>query len=89
MAEASQFSFSMKDLTIALIKQQNLHDGNWIVGFEFSLAAGNMGLSPTDVKPTAIVGISNVTLQRVREGDPSLPFQLPFQVNAAEVNPAS
>lgn len=85
MAEVTQYSFSMKDLAVALLKQQDIHEGRWFVGFEFALAAGNIATSPTDVRPSAIVGITNVNLQRVKEGEPPLPFQ----VDASEVNPLS
>lgn len=84
MAEASQYAFTLKEVTTALIKQQNLREGKWVVGFEFALAAGNVGSSATDVRPSAIVGISSLNLQRVRDGESNFPFQ----VDAAEVNPA-
>lgn len=84
MANVSQLAFNLKEVAVALIKHQGIHEGKWFVGFEFSLNAGHVGSSPTDVRPSAILGIQTVTLQRVREGEPTLPFQ----VDASEVNPA-
>jgi hypothetical protein len=84
MAEVSQYVFSLKELTTALVKQQNLHEGLWFVAFEFNFAAGNVATSPTDVRPSAILSIARANLQRVPDG--AVP--LPFQVDASEVNPA-
>lgn len=83
MADVSQYSFTMKELTTALIKEQKLHEGRWMSGFEFNLAAGNIGSGPSDVRPSAIVGIANILLLRVKDGDPGTHFTL----DAAEVNP--
>jgi hypothetical protein len=83
MAEISQYNFTLKELTIALVKQLGIHDGSWMVGFEFTMGAGNLATSPTDVRPTAIVGLGSVLLLRVKEGEQPVPFQ----VDAAEINP--
>lgn len=84
MADASQYSFNLKEVTTALVKQQNLREGRWFVAFEFNLSAGNAGPGPNDLRPSAIVSINGMLLVRVRDGEPDLPFQ----VDAAQVNPA-
>lgn len=84
MAEVSQYNFALKEVTTALIKQQDIHEGKWAVGFEFNLAAGNAGASLADVRPSAIVGIAGLILVRAKDGEPPVPFL----VDAAEINPA-
>jgi hypothetical protein len=46
MAEPTQFSFDLKELTTALIKQQGLHEGTWLAGFDFAFGAGMIGPTP-------------------------------------------
>jgi hypothetical protein len=84
MAEPTQFSFSLYEATVALIKEQGLHEGLWLLGFEFGHAAGMVGNSPEDAKPTAFVQINNLQLVRQNEAAPPTPLV----VDAANVNPA-
>jgi hypothetical protein len=85
MAETKQINFDLKDVAIALVKQQGLRDGHWMLGFDFAFGAGNFGASPAgaDAKPGAFAQIKNLTL--VRQDDTAT-SQLPFVVDAAEVN---
>ena len=81
MADVAQYTISLKEVTLALVKAQHLKEGNWVVGFEFGFGAGNAGQTPMDVKPTMITTINNFTLLRVRDGEP-IP---PFAVDAAKL----
>ena len=85
MAEPSQYSFDLKEVTIALIKQQGLHEGAWMVALEFHLGAGMVSTSPGEPKPGALIQVNKVQL--IRQSDPSSVPHL--TVDAAEVNPAS
>jgi hypothetical protein len=85
MAEPTQFGFDLREAAIALIKLQGLHEGKWMLGFEFDFAAGNFGPTVADARPGAAVAIRRVLLSRPAEGFPDLPFI----VDAAEVNPAT
>jgi hypothetical protein len=84
MAEVETFGFDLKEVAAALIKQQGIHDGLWIIAFEFNLGAGLVGASKEDVRPSAFVQINKISLVRQNEilGAPNL------IVNAAEINPA-
>ena len=84
MADPTQFTFNLKEATTALIKQQGLHEGNWMIALEFGLAAGLIGPTPTDAWPSALVQCKAVLL--VRQGVPAP--QPHLTVDAAEVNPA-
>jgi len=83
MAEVETYGFDLKEVATALIKQQGIHDGLWIVAFEFNLGAGLVGPTKEDVRPSAFVQINKISLVRQNEilGAPNL------IVNAAEVNP--
>ena len=83
MAEIKQISYSNRDLLILMLKDQEIHNGNWVLNASFKFAAMNMGqnLDGTDAAPSAIATLAGFSLEKVDES-------LPFSVNAAEVNPA-
>lgn len=80
MPEVQQYIFSFKEVAEALVKQQDIHEGLWGVYVEFGIAGGNIGSSPEDVRPAAIVPILKLGIQRFSE--PSA-----LTIDAAEVNP--
>jgi hypothetical protein len=82
MAEITRVEFTNKDLAVLMLKEQGIHEGNWVIQAKFSFSAMNMGQNPdgTDAIPTGIVGIAGIGLELV-------PQALPFSINAAEVNP--
>jgi hypothetical protein len=82
MPEVQQYAYTFKELAEALVRQQGIHEGLWGVYVEFGIAAGNIGPTPEDVRPAAIVPILKLGLQRFSE--PST-----LTVDAAEVNPKS
>ena len=82
MAEATQFHFSHKELIIALIKAQGLHEGIWSLLVEFGFGAGNAGPSDTELLPTGMVSIQRLGLTRVSA-------TTNLAIDAAEVNPKS
>jgi hypothetical protein len=83
MAEASQYTFSHKELIETLIKKQDLREGIWSLAFQLGMGATQIP-SPTDSKipvPAAVVSIMSVGLQRTdKEG--------PLALDAAKVNPS-
>jgi hypothetical protein len=84
MAEQTQFSFDLKELTTALIKEQDLHEGTWLAGFDFAFGVGMIGPTPDDARPAAFVQVLKVNLVRQ-----TLPLPHPhLTVDAAEVNPS-
>jgi hypothetical protein len=81
MTEGKPMAFDLRELATALIRQRGLHEGKWVVGFEFNMAGINIG-GENEEKPAAVVQINKALL---------LPFagHLPkwMAVDAAEVNP--
>jgi hypothetical protein len=84
MAEMTQYSFDMSEVTEALIKQQGIHEGLWMAGFEFMFTAALAGPTPIDARPSAVVSIGKMLLMKPQEGVP----ETPLIVDAAKVNPA-
>jgi hypothetical protein len=84
LAEPSQYSFELREVTVALIKQQGLHEGRWFPALELSFTSGNMGPSPEQARPSALLELRGLQLIRQPEEMPSGPGT----ADAAEVNPA-
>lgn len=65
-----------------MLKDQGIHEGDWVLQAKFSFGAINMGTTPegTDAVPSGIVGVNGMGLELV-------PQPLPFSVNASEANP--
>lgn len=82
MADATQYVFSHKELVTLLIKHQGIHDGQWQLLINFGFGAANVGPSPSEINPTAMIQIGGIGIQRTNESTG-------LSVDAAEVNPAS
>jgi len=80
MAEANQILYSFKELASLMVKDRNLHEGYWGVYVRFGINAANAGANDNDLKPTALVPIIEVGLQKFEELNN-------LSVDAAEVNP--
>lgn len=77
----STFSFELKDVLTALIRQQGLREGIWGLGIEFGFGAANFGPTKENAFPSAIAQVQKLGLTRVdAEG--------PLAVDAAKVNPS-
>lgn len=82
MAEISQFDFSNKELVVMMLKDQGIHEGNWVLAAQLTFSAMNIGQLPdgSDASPAGVVAVTGARLERVSE-------PLPFSINAAVVNP--
>jgi hypothetical protein len=80
MAEPTQITFSYQEIAELLIKKHDLHEGLWGIFMKFGLAAANIGANDNDLRPAAIVGVTEVGLQK---------FDKPtnLTVDASKVNP--
>ena len=78
MAETKQITFTYKELAEMMIRHAGLKEGLWGIVVKFGISAANIGQSPEDVLPAAIVPVLEIGLQRVDE-----PSRL--TVDAAEV----
>jgi hypothetical protein len=82
MAEVQTYLFAYKEVTEALIKKQDIHEGLWGIYIEFGMSGGNIpsGPSTDTLVPAAIVAIVKIGIQRADKPNP-------LTVDAAEVNP--
>jgi len=80
MAEASQISFSYKEIAEVLIKKQGIHKGIWGLFIKFGIAASNVGPTDEDLKPAAIIPVLEIGLQKMEK-------VTSISVDAAIVNP--
>jgi hypothetical protein len=80
MPEATQLVFSHKEVAAALVKAHGLHDGIWGLYMKFGIAGANVGVTPGEINPAAIVPILEIGLQKFDEENN-------ISVNAKTVNP--
>lgn len=83
MAETSQYKFNFQEVAAALLKEQNVHDGLWVLGFGFNFTVGLMGPSPETAGPATLIQVQDVILSRHPMDQP----RNPMVVDAAELNP--
>ena len=67
MAQAKQFTFNYKELAALMVKDLGLSEGLWGVWLNFGIKGTNIGSSPDDLLPAAIVPVVNVGLQSFDE----------------------
>ncbi len=80
MAEASQITFTHKEVVEALLKKQGIHKGIWGIYVKFGIAAANIGGSDSDLNPSAIVPVLQIGLQKSEKENN-------LSADAAKVNP--
>lgn len=80
MAEATQILYSFKELAALMVKDRGLHSGYWGIFVRFGISATNAGMSDADLRPTALVPVVEIGLQKFEELNN-------LSVDAAEVNP--
>lgn len=76
MADATTYSFDLREATIALLKIQGIREGRWVLAVEFNFAAMAMGVSPEEARPTGIVQVNRLQLMRAPDGTPSVPQEV-------------
>jgi hypothetical protein len=80
MPETKQIGYSFKDLAALMVKDQGISEGFWGLFVRFGIGATNAGQSDSDLKPTALVPVVELGLQRFEELNN-------LSVDAAQVNP--
>jgi len=78
MAEAKQIGFTYQELAELMIRKAGVTEGLWGIYLKFGIAGANVGQTPEDVTPAAIVPVLEIGLQRFEE-----PSRL--TVNASEI----
>lgn len=64
MPEISQIAFSNKELLEILVRQAQIQEGRWVLSVNFGFNAMNVGPSPDQLTPGAIVQVLGISLQR-------------------------
>lgn len=82
MPEPTQIVFTHKEIVELLLKKQDIHEGIWGLFIKFGLKAANIGSSPSDLMPAAIVPVLEIGLQKGKE-------EGSLFVDAAKANPQS
>ena len=82
MPEASQYTFTHKELVELMIKKADLHEGKWMMQVHFGFGALNGGPSADEMVPTGMVGVAKIG---ITQASPESPASL--VVDASEVNP--
>lgn len=80
MPETNQLGFSFKEIVTALVKAQDIHEGIWGLFVNFGLGANNVGPNENELKPTAMIPILAIGLQRFDK-------ETSLSVDASKVNP--
>ena len=80
MAEAKQITFTYKEVAECLVKKQGLTEGIWGLYIKFGIQGANIGATPDNVHPAAIVPVLEIGLQKMDE-------EINIAVDAAKVNP--
>jgi hypothetical protein len=70
MAETTQYTFPLTEVTEALIKAQGIDSGVWDIAIEFALTAGLMGPTPEGALPTALLQVNKVLLIKHADDQP-------------------
>ena len=82
MGETTQITFSFKELAEALVTKHGIHEGIWGLYVRFGIKAANVGPNDDELKPSAILPILDIGLQRFDKENN-------LSVDAAKVNPPS
>jgi len=82
MAEATQILYTFKELAEVLVKQQGIHEGLWGIYVKFGIKAANVGETDGDLRPTALVPVLELGLQKFDALNN-------LSIDAAVVNPAT
>jgi len=81
MAEAQQiYHITFKELATALVKELDIREGLWGVYVKFGISALNIGPTPNDMVPAAIVPVLEIGLQKFNEENN-------LTIDAAIINP--
>lgn len=80
MPEVANIVFSFKEVITALLKAQDIHEGIWALFVRFGMNAANVGGNENELRPTAIIPILELGLQKAEK-------ESNVAVDAAKVNP--
>src|SRR4051794_39572765 len=85
MAEATQFTWTHKELLTLMVKDKGIHEGRWMLLINYGMLAGNFGATEAELSPGMVVAIASLGIQREAPGQAAPPGLV---VDAAVENPA-
>lgn len=85
MPNISQYTFSLDEVAVALLREQKIHDGLWQLALEVSVSIGHLGTAKENVRPGAAFQVMSLALQRKEQKD----ADEPFVYDASKVNPTT
>ncbi|RWP94186.1 hypothetical protein [Mesorhizobium sp.] len=83
MAQPTQYSFSLTEVTKLLLREQGIREGRWALGFDLGFGVGAFGASDAEARPGAMVTITGVSLAKVPEENPTTAV---FVVDASKLD---
>lgn len=86
MAEVNQYTVSLRELIVMILKANDIHEGQWALSIGFQIGIGTFGQTPETTYPGAAVSVSNIGIQRHPPGAPTTGPGV-IVVDAAQVNP--
>ncbi|TCT09491.1 hypothetical protein [Paralcaligenes ureilyticus] len=76
MAEASQYTFSLKEVGNTMLKKEGIKTGKWTIGVGLGIQVGNINTpQKKEARPSATVIVENIVLSRI-EDETSLPPEM-------------
>ncbi len=67
MPAANQIIFTYQELAEMMVRKLGISEGLWGIYVKFGIAAANAGPSSEELKPTAIVPVLEIGIQRMEE----------------------
>lgn len=67
MAKPDLYTFSFKEVAELMLRDVDMKEGLWGIYVKFGIQAASAGPGPEELKPTAIVPILELGLQRMKE----------------------
>jgi len=67
MAEPQLIIYSFKEIAELMVKDRGLTEGYWGIYVKFGIKAANTGESASDIRPTALVPVLELGLQKFEE----------------------
>jgi hypothetical protein len=74
MAEPTQYSFDLREVTETLIRAQGIKSGLWVLSFELNLGVGIFGQKSDEIFPGAVMQISGIQLNKPKPDQPVPPW---------------
>jgi len=84
MPDINQIFFNHKELLELLIKKANVHEGKWMLAANFGFTAANLGPTPDQLAPGAMVALLQMGIAKAGPETPDFAI-----LDAAKVNPAT